>query len=347
MKISLLLIAGKDERFIAVANEAANAAFPGSNVERANSLKEALEAARAPIPEILVMAEASEAQIAEAAHALDDQHLPRWAVVAMGPPSGVPFAEVVPPAEWTPGLLARVLRTSLALHLLRRDKERLLGDLLTVGVRITHDLRTPLGGILTATEALEESQGWSRRTKGSPTEPVVESAQDLVRIVNQLTVLAKASARPDLRQPFNMGTPANRAMQRLEAKVLQARATVSRPPSWPDVTGEPARSEAVWEYLLENALRHAGNAPKIELGWERQGEEYKFWVRDNGCGVPPERRRLLFHKFHRLHEINAAHGLGLPIVERLVHLQGGRCGYEAPAQGGACFFFTLPASGSR
>jgi K+-sensing histidine kinase KdpD len=342
MKISLLLIAGKDERFIAVANEAANAAFPESDVGRVNSLKEALERARARIPEILVIGDASEAQIAQAAQALDDHHLPRWAVIAMGPPSGVPFAEVVPSAEWTPGILARVFRSSVALHLLRRDKERLLGDLLTVGLRITHDLRTPLGGILTAAEALDELKDHSPGTEGSPMQPVIESAQDLAKIVNQLTVVAKASARPDVREVFNMGRSATRAVERIEAKVHQAGATVSKPSSWPDVTGDPARSEAVWGFLLENALRHAGSGPKIELGWEQQGDEYKFWVRDNGSGVPPERRRQLFHKFHRLHEINAARGLGLPIVERLVHLQGGQCGYEAPAQGGACFFFTLP-----
>jgi signal transduction histidine kinase len=341
MKISLLLIAGKDERFGSVAIEAANAAFPGSGVARTGSLREAMERPLARVPELLVIEEADENQIAEAAQALDDHKLPRWAVVASGASAPVNFAEVVPSAEWTPNILTRVFRTSVALHLLRRDKERLLGDLLSVGVRITHDLRTPVGGVLTATEALEELQ-LDPKAQPSLIQPIFESAQDLVKIINQLTLVAKASGRPDVRQNFNMGAPAGRAMERLEVKADAAGATVSRPATWPDVSGDPSKTEAAWQYLLENALRHAGKRPKIELGWEPSGDEYKFWIRDNGAGVPSEKRHLLFQPFHRLHETNAVRGVGLPIVERLVHLQGGRCGYEPAPDGGACFFFTLP-----
>jgi len=51
---------------------------------------------------------------------------------------------------------------------------------------------------------------------------------------------------------------------------------------------------------------------------------------------------LLFWPFHRLHDPGAARGLGLPIVERLVRLHGGRTGYEARSGGGSTFYFTLP-----
>ena len=81
---------------------------------------------------------------------------------------------------------------------------------------------------------------------------------------------------------------------------------------------------------------------RIEIGWDQQGEMYRFWVRDNGVGVPSEKRHQLFHPFNRLHETNAARGLGLPIIERMVRLQGGLCGYESLPGGGSCFFFTLP-----
>jgi signal transduction histidine kinase len=344
MKIRLLLIAGENERFVAAANDAAGSAFPGSDVARAASLREALDMARPTVAELLVLENPSAAQLADAAKAMDDHHLPRWAVVASGASPPPPFAEVVPADDWTPAVLARVFRASIALHLMRRERERLLGDLLSVGVRVTHDLRTPLGGIISATEALDELQGRGRGAERSPTQPIVESAQELVKIISQLTTLAKATAKPALRQPFNMGTPAARAMERLEARTLEAGATVSKAPSWPDVTGDPAKMETVWQFLLENALRHAGKRPKIELGWEQRTGGYKFWIRDNGAGVPPEKRRLLFHPFHRLHETNAGRGFGLSIVERLMHLQGGQCGYESPPQGGSCFFFTLPAS---
>jgi two-component system NtrC family sensor kinase len=92
----------------------------------------------------------------------------------------------------------------------------------------------------------------------------------------------------------------------------------------------------------DNAIRHSGKAPDIELGWQQTGEGNKFWVRDKGAGVPVEKRRSLFQPLHRLHEPSAPRGLGLPIVERLVSLNCGQCGYEAVVPSGSTFFFSLP-----
>jgi K+-sensing histidine kinase KdpD len=341
MKISLLLVAGENKRFIAEAIEAANASFPGATLRAVTSLGDAIGTEAAGSPELLVLGNSPEAEVGEAGAVLDSYRLPRWAVVAMGSGGPVEDAEVVPEAEWNAGLLARVFRSSIALHLLRRERDQLRGDLLSFGIRIGHDLRTPVGGILSSTEvidgAIPQPEG-----EGSLTQPIFESAKDLVRIINQFTLVSKASAKPGIRQEFNMGTTAGRALERVAMKIREKGATVSQPDSWPAVRGDPSYSEAVWVGLLENALSHAGEAPRIELGWEQEGEGHRFWVRDDGPGVPPEKQRSLFHPFHRLHEPSAARGLGLPIVGRLVHLQGGLCGYEAGSPTGSCFFFRLP-----
>ena len=276
------------------------------------------------------------------AFALDALRLPRWAVVALGEHPPVSHAEIITPAEWNATLLARVFRTSAALHALRRESERLRGDMMAVGIRVVHDLRTPIGGILSATEVLEVAMPGLPKGKQSLTQPIVESANDLVKIVGQLTLLAKASAMAGAGERFNMGAVADRAVERVQLKVREKAATVSLPDSWPDATGNPALVEAVWLGLLDNALRHAGPSPAIRLGWATQAGGNRFWVEDNGPGVPAARRRLLFQPFHLLHEPNSTRGLGLSIVERLVRLQGGTCGYEAADPVGSRFFFTLP-----
>jgi signal transduction histidine kinase len=75
--------------------------------------------------------------------------------------------------------------------------------------------------------------------------------------------------------------------------------------------------------------------------------EYRFWVRDDGPGIAEEKRPLLFQPFHRLHQRSSAHGLGLSIAQRLVDLQGGRCGYDPAPGGGSTFYFTLPRVTAR
>jgi K+-sensing histidine kinase KdpD len=339
MKIGLLLVAGKNKRFAAVAIDAANAAFPGASVAHAGSLDEAIGMA-ASEPEVLVLAPADEATIARAVQVLDGDKLPRWAVVAMGEAAAAPFTEVVPDAQWNTAVVARAFRSALALRLLRRETERLRGDLLAVGVRITHDLRTPLGGVLSAAEALEASAHAKPENGFLPL--IFESADELARIITQLTLVAKASGKPVTPQTFNMGDPVSRALERVQLKAREREATISKPKSWPDAVGDPSYSEAVWAALLENAIRHSGKSPQIELGWEECGEACRFWVHDQGSGVAPQKRRQLFHPFHRLHEPSAARGLGLPIAERLVRLQGGECGYLPRAPSGSSFYFTLP-----
>jgi K+-sensing histidine kinase KdpD len=342
MKISMLVIAGPDEPFQAAAIDALKAAYPGAPAVRLGSLREALESEPAPSPQILVLAEADQSKIREAALAVDGQRLPRWAVVARSESGPIAFAEVVPEREWSAGLLSRVFRSSVALHMTHRERDRLRGDLLSVGIRICHDLRTPVGGILVNTEVVEASLPAPSPAEPSLTQPIVESANDLVKIIGQLSLVTKASARPESRQTFNMATPVGRALERIEMRVREKGATVTNPKSWPEAVGDPVSTESVWVALMDNAVRHSGKAPRIELGWEESADSVTCWVRDGGAGIPLEKRRSLFLPFHRLHEPNAPRGLGLSIVQRLVQLQGGQCGYKPGIPDGAVFFFSLP-----
>jgi signal transduction histidine kinase len=45
-----------------------------------------------------------------------------------------------------------------------------------------------------------------------------------------------------------------------------------------------------------------------------------------------------------LYQLDSGRGTGLALVQRLVELQGGRCGYEPVQPRGSCFYFTLPAA---
>jgi signal transduction histidine kinase len=102
--------------------------------------------------------------------------------------------------------------------------------------------------------------------------------------------------------------------------------------------------EIIWGNFLANALQHGKD--RIELGWQEENGEFLFWVYDNGNGVASEKCAALFQPFDALHEPGAAGGLGLAIVQRLVKLQGGNCGYEHLFTGGSRFFFTLPTDKS-
>jgi K+-sensing histidine kinase KdpD len=220
------------------------------------------------------------------------------------------------------------------------ENARLRGDLLTVARRISHDLRTPLGGIVTTSEMLKEILAENKPSRASLTVPIFDSTEEIKKLIERVSFVLKASADPISKEQMKMGEVVFRVLQRLESKILKKNAVVSEPDSWPEVNGVFSWLEVVWWNLLANAVQFGND--QIELGWRKQNGELQFWICDNGAGVPMEKLDKLFQPFHTLHEPDAAHGLGLSIVQRLMELQGGRCGYEPRSEGGSRFYFTLP-----
>jgi signal transduction histidine kinase len=227
---------------------------------------------------------------------------------------------------------------------LLRENARLRGDLLTVARRVSHDLRTPLGGIIITSEMLREILSENGVAPESIMVPIFDSAEDMTRLIERVSLVLKASAIPLVRDRVKMDVVVFRALQRLEGKILKVNTTVSEPALWPEVTGVFSWLEVIWWNLLSNALQYGGD--RVELGWQEEKMEFRFWVCDNGHGVPKEKCEKLFQPFESLHEPGASPGLGLSIAQRLVELQGGRCGYETRLEGGSYFYFTLPADKS-
>jgi PAS domain S-box-containing protein len=101
--------------------------------------------------------------------------------------------------------------------------------------------------------------------------------------------------------------------------------------------------------LLSNAVKFtkARELAIIEIGGREDGEETRFFVKDNGAGFDARHGRKLFGVFQRLHgpEEYEGTGVGLAIVQRSIHRHGGRVWGEGKVDEGAVFHFTLPRRG--
>jgi signal transduction histidine kinase len=117
------------------------------------------------------------------------------------------------------------------------------------------------------------------------------------------------------------------------------------PEEWPYVYGYTQWVEQVWINLINNALKYGGNPPEIRIGYTRESpSSVRFWIKDNGKGLPPASLQKLFNDFERLgNKDTDGTGLGLSIVKRLINKMGGVISVESTNQPGegCTFSFTL------
>ncbi len=111
------------------------------------------------------------------------------------------------------------------------------------------------------------------------------------------------------------------------------------------VAGDPAMLRGVLVNLIGNAVKFSrGRSPAVvEIGRTENDGEVTFFVRDNGVGFDMAHAAHMFGVFQRLHlqEEFEGTGIGLAIVERIIHRHGGRVWAESAPNEGATFYFTL------
>src|SRR5260221_9659868 len=99
-----------------------------------------------------------------------------------------------------------------------RENARLRGDLLTVATRISHDLRAPLGGIMSTGEMLLEIIAEKEPAIASLANPLFSSMDDLTRLIKNVSAVMKASALPRAKEKVQMGGIVSGVLQQLESR---------------------------------------------------------------------------------------------------------------------------------
>lgn len=313
---------------------AGRSAFGEATVREVAGMDDLLREPTVSHPQMVVLVNPDAGAISAARSALDSQQLPRWPVMV------VDDVELLTSAAG----LSRAIHDAWKIYKGEREFARLRGDLKAVARRVNHDLRSPLGGITTTAELIKELLGESNAELASLTDPLFDSAQSMIRLMDRISFMARAVTDRPTKSPVVMLEVVWAAEQRLQRQLMRRKVTIRHPEGWPEVSGVAAWLEVVWLNLMGNAIEHSAAGAEVQLFWELAGtRELRFGIRDTGRGVPAAKRGQLFYPFHLLQQPNSPHGLGLPIVRRLVEMQGGGVQCDFPETGGSVFSFTLPA----
>jgi PAS domain S-box-containing protein len=211
---------------------------------------------------------------------------------------------------------------------------------------VSHDLRAPLRTIDGFSVALLEDYGDQFDDEGrNYLLRIRTAAQRMAQLIDDLLNLSRLSRAPLNAEIINLSTIAQNILRELRqtdpARIIDADIQ-------PNVTvrGDPRLMKVALENLLANAWKFTSkrDEARIEFGSHDGGaNERVYFVRDNGAGFDMTYANKLFGVFQRLHTGSEypGIGIGLAIVQRIIHRHGGKVWAEGAPDEGATFYFAL------
>ncbi|MCE9554427.1 MAG: PAS domain S-box protein [Planctomycetes bacterium] len=213
---------------------------------------------------------------------------------------------------------------------------------------VSHDLRAPLRAIDGFSRILLDDYSADLPADARNYLQIVrESSQGMGQLLDDLLRFARLSRQPLAKRPVPVGQIVKLCLDELQVEHADRHIETSMG-ELPDCDADPTLLKQVWFNLLANAFKYTRkrNIARIEIG-SLAGERsdwQTYFVRDNGAGFDMRYINKLFGVFQRLHRTEEfeGNGVGLAIVQRIIHRHGGRVWAEARPNEGATFFFTLP-----
>ena len=212
---------------------------------------------------------------------------------------------------------------------------------------VSHDLRAPLRAIDGFCHALMEDYANKLDSQGRGyLERVRAAVQRMDQLVDGILRLARTSRTEIRRTRVDMNALAKTVALELEQRNPGRQVEFVVAPALV-VNADADLLRSALENLLSNAWKFTGKhaRARIEVGSVQHDGETAFFVRDDGAGFDPAYANELFGAFQRLHtpEEFEGTGIGLAIVQRVVHRHGGRVWAAGETEKGATFYFTLPS----
>lgn len=213
---------------------------------------------------------------------------------------------------------------------------------------VSHDLRAPLRAINGFSNFLIEDYSSKLDDEGKRfINTIRNNASKMDRLITDLLDLSRLSRTKLRYSVVDMKNVAQSVFQ--EAATQQEKELFEiAVEELPSVKCDSGLIEQVWQNLIGNSLKYSSKSDlkRIEIGAEQQDGETLFYIKDFGAGFNPKYKNKMFGAFQRLHKDDEFEGtgIGLAVVQRIVHRHGGRIWAEGEPGKGSTFYFTIPDS---
>jgi PAS domain S-box-containing protein len=219
-------------------------------------------------------------------------------------------------------------------------------ELETFSYSISHDLRNPLLVIGGFSRVLLERYSNHLDAKGQQFLSMIHSnTQKMLQLIDDLLTFSRSEHQQMRPSDIDMGELAKAVFEELKS-IIPEQELLLNIKTLPSARGDQSMIRQVFVNLLSNAIKFTRpkGAGVIEIGCMVKENQDIYYVKDNGVGFDLQYAGKLFGVFQRHHTVDEFEGtgVGLAIVQRIIHRHGGQVWAEGKVNEGAIFYFSLP-----
>jgi signal transduction histidine kinase len=213
---------------------------------------------------------------------------------------------------------------------------------------VSHELKTPLSSINLSLRLLEDKRlGELNKEQSEVINSLRQQSNRLSRVINELLDYSQI-ATGNIKLNFTFVKPEDIIELGVTALMMQAaekniHLETEIEENLPEVKADLEKAVFVFVNLLNNAIRYSKQNDEVKLKANKNNNEVKFSVIDNGPGISKEDQEKLFQRFTQIgKKSRQGWGLGLAISKEFIQAQNGKIWIESEVGQGSNFIFTLP-----
>ncbi|UGV41769.1 sensor histidine kinase [Methanococcoides orientis] len=227
-----------------------------------------------------------------------------------------------------------------------KELDRLKNDFVSM---VSHELKTPLTAMKTSSEFMKETE-CNPEVKEEMLDLIIRNIDRQARMVDDLLDISRIESGKMKFNPedVNIREIVETSLQTVEkqAKDKGINIKVGYPEESLTIKTDKDKLIRVFVNLLTNAIKFTPHDGEVEISVTDAGNHIQASIKDNGIGIPPEKREKIFDKFYQVDSTATRKaggtGLGLAIIKGIIDGQGGSIFVESEANKGSTFTFRLP-----
>ncbi|WP_037321107.1 ATP-binding protein [Salegentibacter sp. Hel_I_6] len=250
---------------------------------------------------------------------------------------------------------AKAFRENLNQFILKKQKEEISRlnqnfveankDLELFSYGVSHDLRSPLRGIIGYAQILKEDFDKELSAEASETiDTILTASGKMEGIIDDILSFAKVTGGEIQKKNFNTNKVLEELLLSFNIKSNFPTTKLKIQDNLPDTYGDRRMIFQLWSNLVGNALKYSQQTanPSIEIGSITQDNKDVFYIKDNGIGIAENKKDRIFDMFSRFSKKDfKGSGVGLTIVARVLEKHNGKIWVESEPEKGSTFFFHL------